>query len=152
MAVTTTYVVGDGEALNNVDVGKKFSKRFKIDTSDTNVASGEIVKLMEVPINLNIEDVIADVTTAEGGTLTIDIGDYLIADDSAVDADGYHDGLNGNSVAVTKTSDQLAEDTTAIAYAAGKYYNAHTAYIGILFNNAADAAILDVTILGTDCR
>ena len=94
MAVTTTYVVGDGEALNHVDMGKKFSKRFEIDTSDTNVASGEIVKLMEVPINLNIEDVIVDVTTAEGGTLTIDIGDYLIADDSAVDADGYHEFLN----------------------------------------------------------
>jgi len=151
MAVQTTYFKGDGDALNNRDLGQAFTMRFAIDTATTNVASGDVLKLMEVPANVLVDDVIVNVTTAEGGTLTLDIGDYLIATDVAVDADGYHDGLNGNSAAVTKTSDQLAEDTTAIGYAAGKFYAAATAYIGVLFNNAADAAIFDVIVKGVDC-
>jgi len=149
MAALTTYVKGDGDALRNNALGMRFVEKFTIDTATTNVADSAILKLMDVPADTYIEDIVVEVRTAEGGTLTLDIGDYLIATEAAVDADGYFDGLNGNSAAVSTVRAQLAEDTTAIAYAEGKFYSSHNSFIGILFNDAADAAIFDVYIIGT---
>lgn len=152
MAVQTYALVGDGNAIGVNDFGKLFSKKVTLDTATTNVASGDVVKLMVVPKDTYILNVVANVTTAEGGTLTIDVGDYLTADDSAVDADGFLDGFNGNSAAATATRDQLAEDTTTLGWAEGKFYRAAGSYIGALFNNAADAAVIDFHIIGIDCR
>ena len=151
MAVQTTYVVGGaGKVLSNNDTGKAFRQKFSIDASNVNVANGDVLKLMNIPKDVYILDVVVEVITAEGATQTMTVGDYLIATDAEVDLDGYLVAVNGNSVAVSKTRDQLAEDTTAVAYAAGKLYTDALAYLGVLFNHAADAVVFDVTVIGYD--
>ena len=151
MAVATTYVVGDGEALGSANTGKAFSKRFSISAATTGITAADVVKLMEVPANVLIQDVIVNVTTVEDSTCTINIGDYLIADDTALDADGFLDGVNVENLGITKTSDELAEGTTTLNYASGKFYGAHTWYLGILVNNTADTVVFDVTVVGINC-
>ena len=150
MAIKTHLVVGDGPVLPFNRAGRTSVLKFLIDTKAVNIGSGDIVKLLEIPAKTKIVDVVAHVTTAEGGTLTIDIGDYLTADDTAVDADGYLDGANGNSAAATKASTfALTEgtpNTIAPAYTTGRYYPAANSWLGVLFNNAADAAVIDVSV------
>lgn len=147
MTVRTFALVGDGSALGNQDRGKQYVVKRTVDCSKDNVGAADVVKLMPVPANTLVKEVIANVRTAEGGTLTFDVGDYLTADDSAVDADGYLDGTNGNSAAASKTS-----DTDTLGHYAGKFYANALAYIGVLFNNAADAAVIDFMIVCVDCR
>jgi hypothetical protein len=160
MAVLNHLLVGDGDAVSWNSFGKKVVITKTINTAAVNVDSGDIVRLLDIPAKMNIERVVANVKTAEGGTLTIDVGDYLRADDNAVDADGFIDGANGNAVAAVSSSTEtltLTEGTpnTAAfspAYARGKFYPAATAYLGVLFNNAADAAVIDVHVIGEICE
>ncbi len=141
MAVLAHLLAGDGAALSNNDTGKLVRIKKTIDFSKVNAAVNDVVKLFNIPADVLIQDVVANVKTAEGGTLTFDIGDYLKATDAAVDADGYIDGANGNTVAASKTSGG------ATAYASGKAYIADTAYLGLEVKNAADAAVIEVTVL-----
>ena len=156
MAVTTTYLEGTGDAVPATAFGKTAVKKFTIDTATTNVASGEVVKLMTIPSETAILAVWANVTTAEGGTLTIDVGDYTTSTDAAIDADGFLDGVNGNSVAISQsrtiTLTEGTPNTIAPAYYAGKGYTAAGAYLGVLFNNAADAAVIDILVEMADLR
>jgi hypothetical protein len=152
MTAITTWLKGDGDALGCTTGGKTHVLKTEIDTSETNVADSGIVKLWEIPANTLVQEVIVNVTTAEGATLTLDVGDYLIADEAAVDADGFIDGANGNSAAATKSSDELAEDTTTLAYADGKYFADALNFIGILFNDAAETAVIEVIAICVDCR
>jgi hypothetical protein len=152
MTAITTWLKGDGDALGNTTKGKTHVLKTEVDTSETNVADSGIVKLWEIPANTLVKEVIVNVTTAEGATLTLDVGDYLIADEAAVDADGFIDGANGNSAAVTKSSDELAEDTTTLAYADGKYYADALNFIGVLFNDAAATAVIEFIAICVDCR
>lgn len=149
-----------GANLPNNRSGRAFTIPFTIDTSKVNVDDGDIVRLLDIPANTEILKVISNVKTAEGGTLTIDIGDYKTADNAALDADGFIDGQNGNAVAAVSSSTEtltLTEGTpnTAAfspAYARGKFYPTATAYIGVLFNNDADAAIIDVHVVCMNCK
>jgi hypothetical protein len=156
MAVQTTYKVGGGDALPGNRQGRTSALKFTIDTATTNVAGSDVLKLMDIPENTLIQDVIVDVRTAEGGTLTIDIGDYLSSNDNAVDADGYIDGANGNSLGVTKASDITLTDgtpnTISPAYHNGRFYDDGDEYLGILFNNAANAAVFDVYVVAVNCN
>lgn len=156
MAILKHLLVGGPSALPNNRSGRFFTMPFTIDTAKVNVGSGDIVKLLNIPANVLVRDVVANVKTAEGETLTIDIGDYLEADDAAIDADGYIDGANGNSVAAVKASTfeltEGAPNTVGPAYTTGKFYPAATSYIGVLFNNAADAAVIDVHVLCENCN
>jgi len=153
MAADTSVFVGDGDAINALDMGKLLVSKITLDCSDDNIASGDTVKLWEMQDGIYVIDVVVNVTTAEGGTLTIDVGDFLLSDGTTeVDADGYHDGLNGNSAAATATRAQLAEDTTAVVYAEGKYYTDALNMIGALFNNAADTAVIEFILIALDCR
>ena len=151
MAVQTTYLKGDGNALSNTDAGNLFTIPITINAAKTHVTSGDVLKLINIPANTLITDVIANVTTAEGATLTIDIGDYTASTDAAVDADGFLDGANGNSAAASKTTDGTVATPTP-AYIKGKVYTASGSYLGVLFNNAAAAAIIEITILAVKLR
>ena len=151
MAVAKTYVVGDGEALGSANTGKAFAKRFSISAATTGITAADVVKLMEVPANVLIQDVIVNVTTVEDSTCTIDIGDYLIADDTASDLDGYINALDVASTGVTKTSDDLKEASVTLGYATGEFYPTHNRYIGIVVNNTADTVVFDVTVVGINC-
>jgi hypothetical protein len=158
MAIKTHLVVGGGDAISNTRQGRAFALKYTIDASAVAITSGDIVKLLTIPANTLIERIVANVVTAEGGTLTVDLGDYLTANDNAVDADGYLDGFNGNSAVANSSSTEtltLSEGTpnTAAfgpAYARGKFYRAATSYLGALFNNDADVAVIDVLIFGVD--
>lgn len=155
MAVLTHVAKpGDAEALPVSDQGSLFALKFTIDTSETNVSSGDVVKLLVPPANSKVQEIILNVTTAEGGTLTLDVGDYEVADDTAEDADGYLDGVDGNAVAKYSSNDYTltegAPNTVAPAFALkGKSYDG-TDYIGVLFNNDADTAVIKVTALCVD--
>jgi len=153
MAVETFALTGDGNALSENDSGKLFVLKTTVTCSTNGVTAANVVKLWDIPANTLVTEVIANVRTAEGGTLTIDVGDYLDADDTAVNADGFLDGINGNSAAASKS---LGLD---VAYGGGggtntygKFYTAATAYIGALFNNTADTAVIDFIAICMDCR
>jgi len=160
MAIQTTYLLDGGGKLPSNRQGRAAVLSFQIDTKKTPVASGDILKLMPIPANTLVKDVIVVPKKAEGGTLTVDIGDYLEANDNAVDADGFLDGGNLNATNVLKASTETlvltegAPNTAAFspAYARGKFYPAETAYLGILFNDAADAAIFDVHVECVNCE
>jgi len=86
-----------------------------------------------------------DVTTAEGGTLTIDVGD-------GGDPDGFLDGVNANTAASYSTSLVLAEaaPNTVTGYSNGKYYAAADT-IDVKTVNAADAAVMRLWAVVADC-
>jgi hypothetical protein len=159
MSVKNTYLVGGGSKLPFNASGRNFVLSYLIDTKATPVDSGDILRLLDIPANTLIRDTVANVKTAEGGTLTLDLGDYLRSNGSAVDADGFLDGFNGNAVAAVKASTEtltLTEGTpnTAAfspAYARGKFYPTENSYLGLLFNNAADAAVIEVHVICEDC-
>ena len=152
MAKVTTYSKGTSGAIPWNELGAAFAFGFSLDFSAAAASSGDILELLKVPARTLIESVVAVVKTAEGGTLTFDVGDYLIADDTAVDADGFLDGVNGNSAATSKsTTIALTEgtpNTIGPAYYAGKYYSTANSWIGLLLNNDADAAVVEVFITG----
>jgi len=60
----------------------------------TALAAGDVLEVIKVPANTLVTSVVLNVTTAEGGTLTVDVGD-------GTDPDGYLDGVNANAAAAT---------------------------------------------------
>ena len=155
MAVLTHVALpGDAEALPAVQSAALFALKFTINCATTNVGAADVVKLFTPPADTKVLEIILNVKTAEGGTLTLDVGDYEVADDSAEDADGFLDGVNGNAVAKYSSNDYTLSEgtpnTVAPAFALkGKSYDG-TDYIGVLFNDAANAAIIEVTALCID--
>lgn len=123
-----------------------------LDTDADNVGANDIVLLFKFDRPVIVRRVEMIVKTAEGGTLTIDVGDYSDAGETAVDADGFLDGANGNAAAGTlvhnETWTQATTSTYAVSavnYQLGAYLPGSAAapyYIGALFNNAADKAKL----------
>jgi hypothetical protein len=152
MAKVTTYSKGAAGAIPWNELGAAFAFGFTLDFDATGASSGDILELLKVPARTLIESAVAQVKTAEGATLTFDLGDYLTADDTAVDADGYLDGVNGNSAAVSKSSTiTLTEgtpNTIGPGYYGGKYYPTANSWIGLLLNNDAATAVIEVFITG----
>jgi hypothetical protein len=104
----------------------------------TALANGDVLEVIRIPAKTSVLAVGLDVTTAEGGTCTIDVGD-------GDDPDGYLDGVNANTVASYATPDG------ATGYATGRYYGAADT-IDVVFVNAADAAVMRVWALLVDCN
>ena len=137
------------------DGGRCFVLENNFSFATYNLGSTETAKLFAIPARTFVACVTAEVTTAEGATLTIDVGDFSSAG-VAVDADGYLDGVNCNSTStfVDSTSmtvvDGSPNDTIDNAYANGKFYSA-AGYIGLLCNNAsADTAVVKFKALCFD--
>jgi hypothetical protein len=143
-------------ALNNLSVGgvealpgnrpSPILLKKEINCVTNAQGSGDIAKILRIPAGTWVYEVQANVKTAEGGTLTVDVGDYLESNNNAVDADGYMAGVNANAVA-----SYSSKRTGSAAFATGKLYTADS-YIGVLFNNAADAAKIEVHVLCADCN
>lgn len=112
----------------------------------TALTSGDVLEVIQLPAKSYVMAVGLDVTTAEGGTLTIDIGDGSAAD-------GYLDGVDANTVASYASALALTEGApnTVTGYSAGKYYAAADT-IDIKTVNAADAAVMRVWALVVDCN
>jgi len=103
----------------------------------TALTSADVLEVIRVPANTLVTNVALNVTTAEGGTLTVDVGD-------GDNPDGYLDGVNGNATAAYLTV------AGTDAFEAGKYYTAADT-IDIVLNNAADAAVMTLTAVMVDC-
>ena len=110
----------------------------------TALTSGDVLEALPLPAKSLVLAVGLDVTTAEGGTLTVDVGD-------GTTADGYLDGVNANTVASYASALALAEGTpnTVVGYGAGKYYSAADT-IDVKLVNAADAAVMRLWALVVD--
>ncbi len=103
----------------------------------TALTSADILEVIKVPAQTLVTHVALEVTTAEGGTLTVDVGD-------GDNPDGYIDGVNANATAAYLTV------AGTDAYEAGKFYTAADT-IDIVLNNAADAAVMTLTAVMVDC-
>jgi len=103
----------------------------------TALTSADILEVIKVPAQTLVTHVALEVTTAEGGTLTVDVGD-------GDNPDGYIDGVNANATAAYLTV------AGTDAYEAGKFYTAADT-IDIVLNNAADAAVMKLTAVMVDC-
>jgi hypothetical protein len=111
----------------------------------TALTSGDVLTAIALPAKSLVLRVGLDVTVAEGGTLTIDVGD-------GSDTDGYLDGVNANTVASYASALALTEaaPNTVTGYSGGKYYSAADT-IDVLIVNAADVAVMRVWALVVDC-
>lgn len=153
MAFTKDASSGTGFAA--IDGNRCFVLENNFSFATYNLGSAETAKLFTIPARTYVACVTAEVTTAEGATLTIDVGDFSSAG-VAVDADGYLDGVNCNSTSTFDASTSMTvvdgspNDTIDNAYANGKFYSA-AGYIGLLCNNAsADAAVVKIKALCFD--
>tara|TARA_R110002012_G_scaffold321839_2_gene551777 strand:- start:150 stop:626 length:477 start_codon:yes stop_codon:yes gene_type:complete len=111
----------------------------------TALAGGDVIEVLSLPAKTLVLNVGLDVTTAEGGTLTIDVGD-------GADPDGYLDGVNANTAASYCSALALSEGTpnTVTGLSDGKYYAAADT-IDVKIVNAADAAVMRLWALVVDC-
>jgi len=111
----------------------------------TAIGANDILEVMPIPAKTYVMQVGLDVTTAEGATCTVDVGD-------ATDPDGFLDGVNANTAASYATALVLAEaaPNTVLGYSNGKYYAAADT-IDIKTINAADAAVMRLWALVADC-
>jgi len=103
----------------------------------TALAAGDVLEVIRVPANTLVTNVALNVTTAEGGTLTIDVGD-------GDNPDGYLDGVNANATAAYLTV------AGTDAFEAGKFYTAADT-IDVVTVNAADTAVMTLTAVMVDC-
>jgi hypothetical protein len=114
----------------------------------TALTAGDVLEVLRIPAKSQVLNVGIDVTTAEGGTLTIDVGD-------GADADGFLDGVNANTAAgyssSTVTLVEGAPNTLSPAFGFGKYYSAADT-IDVTTVNAADAAVMRVWAIVVDCN
>lgn len=139
--------------VHRVEVTLDFAKitAARAAASATALANGDIIEAIPLPAKSLVMAVGLDVTTAEGGTLTIDVGD-------GTDPDGYLDGVNGNTVASYQSGNNLTVTAgtpnavvgTPYAYALGKYYSAADT-LDVVLVNAADVAVVHLWALVVDC-
>ena len=104
----------------------------------TALAATDVLEVIRVPANTLVTHVALNVTTAEGGTLTIDVGD-------GTDPDGYLDGVNANTAAA-----YITDGGSAAALGHGKFYTAADT-IDVTTVNAADTAVMTLTAVMVDC-
>lgn len=114
----------------------------------TALANGDVLEVLRIPAGTQVLAVGLNVTTAEGATLTVDVGD-------GVDPDGYLDGVNGNAVAGYSSTQvtivEGAPNTISPALGFGKYYAAADT-IDVTVVNAADTAVMTVWAVVVDCN
>ena len=144
MADTFDKTEGGTLELPCNEAGYNFTLRRKYDCKtaalggDGNVVSGDTLQMLNIPEDGKVEKVVILMTTVEGGTLTVDVGD-------GSDTDGFLDGANLNAAA-TKINTLLlteAAPNTVLGYSDGKLYAAADT-IDMLFNNAADTVVFEI--------
>jgi hypothetical protein len=135
---TTDRTVGSA-ALPESGLNMAVRLQQTLNCATYNQGANDIAMLIPVPSGTFIDKVVADVQTAEGGTLTFDVGTFD-SDMVAINADSFLAGKDGNANAV------YVGDGADVA---GYLFEAD-GYIGITCKNAADAALIVVTALGWD--
>lgn len=152
---------GDGAAqLTAVSAGKCYRLQKRIDTATSNLGSGDIVALFNIPANTYIQSVHIEVETAEGGTATVDVGLHSDLASTPTEyasgsADGFLDGVSVNSTAGTilsSTTPTLTEgtpNTYSPEFFVGKAVTT-AALLTMTVNNALDAAVFTVQAICFD--
>lgn len=115
-----------------------FSKYLSSSAATVGAASTDTVEVMTIEAGWFVLGVRTKVLTAEGGTLTVDIGD-------SSDANGYGDDVNLN----TTTDSFSFNATTTPAYGVGKYYSTADT-LELLMNNTADTAVVQLELVYFD--
>lgn len=135
---------GTGTQLPAASHGGHFILRANVSLPDHHAASTDVLQLFNIPAGTFVHGVGVSVTTAEGATLTIDLGD-------ASDTDGYFAALSLNAVAKSFSGPgALTEGTPNIyvtAYAQGRWYAAAGIISAIVNTNGADTAVFDVAVI-----
>lgn len=122
---------------------------FVIDYSSSDITgtAGTVNQIINIPANVRVEGIAWEVTTAEGATLTFDIGD-------ADTADGYVDNANGNTLGSGTSQFQIlteaAPNTMGALFGNGKFYSA-AGILSITNVDAAATAVIRVVAYGVDC-
>ncbi|GMW01470.1 MAG: hypothetical protein AMXMBFR84_26070 [Candidatus Hydrogenedentota bacterium] len=152
--------VGGAYASQLDSMNKLYVQRLRIDCSEADanvpgkigtVGSGDTVQVFNIPAGFEVPSNSLRVVTPEGGTLTVDGGLYTAAG-VAIDADGLLDGVDCNATADTcysnrqVTLEEAAPPVPHPAYFAGAPASAVDRIFALLFNNEADAAVLDVSL------
>jgi len=143
---TVDLTVGGTSGSLAANSGRVFTDMRELNFATTNRSSGDILQLFDMPAGAFVQFVAYQVVTAEGGTLTFDIGL------TGVDADGFIDGANGNSTGYgcsAPFSLTEAAPNTITGYGAGHLFTA-TDTIDLLLNNDADAAVVRVWVVWMD--
>jgi hypothetical protein len=143
--MATVDLTGGGSgSLSYTKAGKHYVLEKTVDFSATSRLQNDVLQLFAIPAKTQVNKVQYDVTTAEGGTLTFDIGD-------GSDVDGFIDGANGNAVGSGVNTLALTEGApnTVTGYSNGKYYSAADT-IDLLVLNDADAAVVAVRVSCVD--
>lgn len=113
----------------------------------TALASGDVYELFSLPAKTNVLRVGYDVTTAEGATATMGVGDGSAAT-------GYLTAVNLNSVASGVMALALTDASpgvTVTGYTNGKYYSAADTIDLTLNHSSIDTAVVRVWIVIQDC-
>ena len=141
---TYTNLITVGSKLQYADSVSSFMMKRTLDFSVTGYTAADVIQLFHIPAKVFVAKVMWDVTTAEGGTFTFDIGD-------GGDVDGYIDGADGNAVGNGSSLIVLTEATpnTITGYSNGKYYSAADT-LDLLVNNTVDAGVMTVKALCYD--
>lgn len=157
MASTHDFTLGTAAAVPAEGLNLFHRRAMVVDanssnTNGVNIGDEDTVLALDVAEGDFVLLVALEVLTAEGGTLTIDVGD-------GDDPDGYLDGVNANATAgtryvsyqtytvdVTNADLELPDTLSAgiLGIVGGKYYAAADT-IDMLYKDAADAAKLRLT-------
>lgn len=133
--------------VNRVEVVLDFAKitAARLAAGATALTSADVIEAIPLPAKSLVLRVGLDVTTAEGGTLTIDVGD-------GTDPDGFLDGVDANTAASYCSTLALTEGApnAITGYSNGKYYSAADT-LDLKIVNAADVAVMRLWALVLDC-
>jgi len=111
-----------------------------IDFAETNRTAADLLQLFHIGAGQVVERAQIHVETAEGGVLTVDLGD-------TTDPNGLVVAANGNSAGYYNSNQALTVGTpdAFTGYSQGKFFTADGT-VDLLVNNNADAAKLHVSI------
>lgn len=132
---TETYFTNK-QPFPQAEIGRLFCVSAVIDFTKKNVAANDVVPVLNIKGGTTVLEVDTRVMTAEGGTLTVDVGD-------GDGANSWDNNVDLNATAGTMTKSAPGTDTYATT---GKSYSADDT-IDLKMDHAADAAKVCVTAL-----
>lgn len=113
----------------------------EVNCATQNLANGDVAQVIDIPAGSLVRSVMVEVSTAEGGAATIDVGD-------GSDANGFLAAVDVNATGDTAMALALTEGApnTVTGYSAGKYYAAADT-IDVTAGAALDTAVFTVRVI-----
>lgn len=141
---TVDKTVGQVVADRTAGARSEFMITNTIDCALFNQAQNDVSQMLSIAAGWLVRNVCIKVVTAEGATLTMNVGD-------GADVDGFLAGTNGNATGMSLSALALTEGTpnTITGYMGGKFYSAADT-IDIVWLNAATKAKVTITALVFD--